>query len=606
MFASIKTLSSKHQLIILILLVIGLNANTLFNEYAVDDAVVLTSNQFVLKGVKGIPQIIVQDYFKGLGGLKGNELSGGRWRPFSLIIFAIEYQFFGANPIVSHLLNILLFALLIALLFIFLNKYIFFDNNSSSLSPPFWRAAGGEVAFITCLLFVFHPIHTEVIANVKSRDEIIAFILIILSLIAFLKHFQKKNVVLFISGLITYFLALLTKESSLALLGIFPLILYFFFRTPVKTALLRTIPLAIVFIVYFIIRLLIIGFTVSKSEFVLNSPFLYATSSQAFATKVFIFFKYIGLLIFPHPLASDYAYNQIPYVNLFSAPFIFSAILIVTLLSYALYRFKSKSVVSFCILYYFFSIFLVTNFVVNIGAPMAERLLFQPSLAICILGALLYFYFKNKSAIIVNSVLVVVLLLFSFKTITRNAEWKNNDTLYFADVKTSPNSLRTNTYASESYLNKANAETDIKLKTEYLNQSVFYGEHAMNICADDAFIYMNLGSAYFGLGDYFKSADLWQKAYILDPKEPEATKAKEFISSFLLKKGNALYEHDSIAQATIHFQKAVELNNKNTEGWYNLGGIYYLLNDSAKADSAWLKVKLLDAGHRFNKNDFSK
>ena len=132
MFASIKTLSSKHRLIILVLLVIGLNANTLFNEYAVDDAVVLTSNQFVLKGVKGIPQIIVQDYFKGLGGLKGNELSGGRWRPFSLIVFAIEYQFFGANPIVSHLLNILLFALLIALLFIFLNKYIFFDNNSSS------------------------------------------------------------------------------------------------------------------------------------------------------------------------------------------------------------------------------------------------------------------------------------------------------------------------------------------------------------------------------------------------------------------------------------------------------------------------------------------
>ena len=51
-------LSSKQQLIILVLLAIGLNANTLFNEYAMDDVIVLTENSFVQKGIKGIPEIV--------------------------------------------------------------------------------------------------------------------------------------------------------------------------------------------------------------------------------------------------------------------------------------------------------------------------------------------------------------------------------------------------------------------------------------------------------------------------------------------------------------------------------------------------------------------
>ena len=75
------------------------------------------------------------------------------------------------------ILNILLFGLLIILLF--------------KLLQIIFRERDHHLAFYTCLIFAVHPIHTEVIANVKSRDEIITFILLLISLINIIKHSEK-------------------------------------------------------------------------------------------------------------------------------------------------------------------------------------------------------------------------------------------------------------------------------------------------------------------------------------------------------------------------------------------------------------------------------
>ena len=83
---------TKYQLIILVLLAVGLNINTLFHEYALDDIVVMTENRFVEKGIKGIPDILTSDYVNGYS-TQENILTGARYRPFSLLIFALEHQF---------------------------------------------------------------------------------------------------------------------------------------------------------------------------------------------------------------------------------------------------------------------------------------------------------------------------------------------------------------------------------------------------------------------------------------------------------------------------------------------------------------------------------
>ncbi len=38
------------------------------------------------------------------------------------------------------------------------------------------------VAFVAALIFAVHPVHTEVVANIKGRDELLAGIFFLLSL----------------------------------------------------------------------------------------------------------------------------------------------------------------------------------------------------------------------------------------------------------------------------------------------------------------------------------------------------------------------------------------------------------------------------------------
>ncbi|MFI5196944.1 MAG: hypothetical protein ACHQD8_07620, partial [Chitinophagales bacterium] len=141
----------------------GLYFNTLWNGYILDDVMVLKDNTMVTQGVKAIPELLSTPHMRGYL-IIPNDL----YRPLSLVMFAIEYQFFGLNPMVGHFFNIVVFAGCVIMLFLFLNKFF----------------GGGKmaIAFIAALIFAVHPIHTEVVANIKSRDELLCYFFAFLSL----------------------------------------------------------------------------------------------------------------------------------------------------------------------------------------------------------------------------------------------------------------------------------------------------------------------------------------------------------------------------------------------------------------------------------------
>src|ERR1017187_8512399 len=96
--------------------------NSIFNNYALDDAMVITENAFTQKGISGIKDILTADTFFGFFKENTNNVAGGRYRPLSLVTFALEYQFFGLSPHFSHFINILLFGLCGIGIFIFIKK----------------------------------------------------------------------------------------------------------------------------------------------------------------------------------------------------------------------------------------------------------------------------------------------------------------------------------------------------------------------------------------------------------------------------------------------------------------------------------------------------
>ena len=580
-----------QQLMIIILLAVGLNVNTLFNDYTLDDGLIMTANTLVEQGIKAIPEILTTDLFHGFKDTP-SALSEARYRPFTLVVNAIEHQFFGANPFVSHLINILLFALICALLFKLLHNYIFKQQHYL-------------FAFITCLLFAVHPIHTEVIANVKSRDELITFLLIIVTLLYAIKYNLRPKLHYAIVGLICFFLAILTRESAITFIAIVPLVLYFFFDKTIKQSILYALPLALVTIVYLYIRHTIIGGIHSTTQLdVLNSPYLYATASEAFSTKVYILLKYVVLLFVPHPLSFDYGYNQIPYITPVSVQFILAVIVWLGLIAFAIITFKRKSLFSFCILYFIITISLVSNFLVDVGTPLSERFLFQPSLAFCLALAALYIQFRNRFAMYANVILGIVVILFSVKTIHRNSVWKNNVTLDLTDVVSSPNSFRANLYALEICILKGNENTNPEEKKANLKLAVKYGEQSNRIFSESPRAHSDLLIAYHNLFECYSSTDLFLKENNLDPTNTDAINFMKTLSEDFYKQGNGFAEQNNPAGAVQAYLKCLQLNNKHVEAWYNLGGNYYLLKDSVKASNAWDSVKKLSPEHLFNKDDF--
>jgi protein O-mannosyl-transferase len=257
--------------IIIALLGLGIYANTFKHELALDDDIVVCKNEFVLQGVTGMADIFKYDMFESFYRAMNTtaQLSGGRYRPFSVATFAIEQELIGTmaipdsvkklgseaeralamKPVIAnylanswdinkngkgdpnedinkdglyndkdvrikgmglrHVNNVLMYILSVCFLFMFLSSYIFKNNK--------W------LALLISLMFVAHPIHTEVVANVKSRDEILSLMFMILTMHFSFKFLEsKKYLHVILSGLFL-FLGLLSKEYGFTLLAIIPI-----------------------------------------------------------------------------------------------------------------------------------------------------------------------------------------------------------------------------------------------------------------------------------------------------------------------------------------------------------------------------------------------
>ena len=153
---------------ILLALAILLYANTLGHNYTQDDAIVIYDNMFTQEGFAGIPGLLSNDTFYGFFKEEGkaNLVSGGRYRPLTPIMFAVEWALFGRSPFIGHLINVLSYAFLALILYLTLSQ-VMNKGRVPELSL---------FIFLITLFYVSHPLHTEVVANIKGRDEIISMI----------------------------------------------------------------------------------------------------------------------------------------------------------------------------------------------------------------------------------------------------------------------------------------------------------------------------------------------------------------------------------------------------------------------------------------------
>ena len=105
--------------IVLVVVAAVFYIGTITNGYVMDDLEMIQRNAFVTKGLAGIPDLLSTPHLKGFM-TTGNET----YRPLSLVMFAIEYALFGANPFWGHLINVFCYVGCVLAFFFFLKKIV--------------------------------------------------------------------------------------------------------------------------------------------------------------------------------------------------------------------------------------------------------------------------------------------------------------------------------------------------------------------------------------------------------------------------------------------------------------------------------------------------
>ncbi len=151
------------------------------------------------------------------------------------------------------------------------------------------------------------------------------------------------------------------------------------------------------------------------------------------------------------------------------------------------YYFKKRSVMCFALAFYLMNLLLICNLIFNIGGTMGERLIYHSSVGFAM--AVAYFLYKGAEKIqseqmgkmALGGVMVLLILAGSYRTIGRNANWKNDQTLFFHDIENAPNSVLVNADVASSYINMADGEKDTVGKNYDLMQGIRYYDHAIDI-----------------------------------------------------------------------------------------------------------------------------
>ncbi len=520
-----------------------LYAHTLTHGFVFDDEIVLVNNQHVTGGIDRLDEIWTTNYLNGYQGF-----NDALYRPMSQTVFNLVYSFFGDDPWPYHAFNILLYAFLVVLAY-----RLFIRVHPQKKAIVFWG----------CLLFAVHPIHTEVVANIKSLDELLALFFGLLASFFALRFHEKPQALAGV--LLAYAAALFSKESAIVFAVLIPA--FFFFGhavMPRRQFAILTGSLTLLSLLWYAWHAHVIASmpravdtglfdAVSNSIVGIEDPFIRLT------TGLWLVTKYALKLIFPWPLLGDYSFNSIPPVSLLSFRFAVTLLFFGTSAFLFFKGFLKKRALSLSLLLFFTAIIPLSNVLVYIGTTFAERLVFTASVALVPLVVYLLPKLKEKW----QPALLFLIIPFAGMSLWRASEWKNNFSLFKADAQRNPDSYRTH----YNYATALSAQVQEKATTENEKASVELAiaeyKKALAITPGFSDASLNLGNAYKKLNQYKKALEVYEKL-ILD--KPDYARA-------YYNKGITLYQLQQYTPARESLLMYTRLGHANTAAAYYWAGV---------------------------------
>lgn len=535
-----------------------LYANTIAHGYVLDDNAVIADNQYVKQGIAGIGNLLTSEMWHF------ENVKLGYYRPLSLITFAIEQQFFGSSSTISHLVNILLYSLTAWVTCLLLFRVF------NRLHPFF--------ALLGTLLFVAHPLHTEVVANIKSRDEILSFLNLVIASWCLLQTSESGRNKYILGGLsaLFFYLALLSKESAVVGVVLIPFLLWFTQEVSIKQlayVVVAGVALVGLFQLQKYLAIGSLGGMVGTD--IVNYPYTQAGTSLASALMVFAYS--IKMLLVPYPQLYSYAYNQLPPAD-YSSPTCWVGLLLLAVLFYIIYKqLPQRSALAFGLVWLIITLGPSIGFVVLRGGIFAERFLYAPTLGFSM--AVVYLLakitgntfqkssvnatigFKNMKVLAAAG---AILLLYSFKTINRNADWENEFILVSTDVLKAENNCQIQLHYATQLVEQGYHLNDPLLKQNYFVQAIEHLNKAMAINPQLAEAYFQMGQAYRKLQYNFDSAVVYyNRSMMVNTQYASSYLGLATLYESVGKEELASYYYNKTLQVNPVFAQAIELRNKH-------------------------------------------
>jgi tetratricopeptide (TPR) repeat protein len=518
----------KKIILLLAIITLAVYFNTLGHSFVWDDHFTIEENDFITD-VKYIPKIFVTDLFHSYAEKSGAE-HRNYYRPIQTLSFLIDYHIWKMNPFGFHLTNVLLHLANGILIFI----------------AVFLICKSRLISLFTSILFLVHPVQTGAVAYLTGRSDVLACFFLLGSFIFYVIYRSATPL-----SVLTFIFALLSKEIAL----IFPLILIFYDitynrdrelysgRNNLSLILKRYSAYFAVAAVYIALRLTIFNFTPGKKIF-LEWRVIYNNLLTMSRTLM----EYIWFLIYPSNLHME---RSVPLAtSVFEGDIALSLVGLACLIFLTFVCYKRWRTTFFGIMWFVIFLLPVSN-VISLNALISEHWLYIPSIGFFLLISILFSklqFIKFKYNFIL-ALFILLAFLYSYKTVERNKDWKDDLSIYYATLKDSPRKDKMYYNIGTTYHSQGSLEEAAKFYRLAIDRGMKRAE-----------VYTNLAVVYMELGRFKESEENFKKALALNPNDAFAYNGR-----------GALFEKRGLIKKAIsEYKKALECHPDFYDAHVNL------------------------------------
>lgn len=504
--------------------------------------------------------------------------------PLKELSFALDYHFWGLNPLGFHLTNIILFMINCLLVYLLILKI----SNNKNLS------------FLSSILFAIHPIHAEAVNWVASRKDVLSGVFFFLSILLYAISISNPSLTPFSKGrkyqtaqsssvsfttkrlyyffsIISFILALFSKPSVITLPLLLPIYEYCFIYEKQSTRIKNTITRIIPFFIIAVISSLITFLVATEKEIVKTywGDSFYFT----FIAMLGVFFDYLKILLFPINLSIRYEFDFPP--SYFKA--IIGGIILIAFL-FILFKYRKKNrILFFCISWFLITLIPVSN-IIPIAILKADRYLYLPSFSFILFLSIVVYNLLRKRINDFNGfklvevnfpdlkiispsryltfVFLTIFFLYFVLTLNRNVVWENSFSLWSDAVRKEPDSWYARHNLGAAYDSLSRFDEAI---TEY--------EASLRINPSHAETYNDLGMVYYNQGRVNEAIKEYKKALMIDTNLYEA----------LVNLGSAYSTQGMLDEAIKEYKRALKINPEKGQAHNNLGAVYEKLGQFEEA-----------------------